>query len=69
MFRDGDYNLTLNVCFGVMVHGEVCDLQVYNAGVWVSVNWTCVMQGKTKPSLGNERRFVLEVCDGTLLCV
>ena len=22
------------------------------------------MQGKLKPSLGNERRFVLEVCDG-----
>ena len=22
------------------------------------------MQDKTKPSLGNERRFVLEVCDG-----
>ena len=39
-------NLTPNVLFGLMVHGEVRVLQVYNAGLWVSVNWTYVMLGK-----------------------
>lgn len=33
---------------------QVCGSRLY---------WTYVLQGKTKPSLGNERRFVLEVCD------
>ena len=56
-------NITQNVLFGLMVHGEGCYLWVYNAGVWDSMNWTCAMQGKTKPSLGNEKRSVLEVCD------
>ena len=48
-----------------MVHGEVCYLRVYNAGVWDSMNWTCAMQGKTKPSLGNERRLELRLVKGS----
>ena len=39
-------NLTPNVLFGLMVYGGARSLQVYNAGLWVSVNWTCVLQGK-----------------------
>ena len=48
------------------MHGEGCDLWVYNAVVWDGMNWTYVLQGKTKPSLGNERRLVMEVYDGRL---
>ena len=58
------YSLTHNVVFGRRVHGQAHDLQVYNARLWDSMNWSCVMQGKTKPSLEIERRFVKEICDG-----
>ena len=57
-------NTTQNVLFGLMVYGEGCHLWVYNTGLWDSGNWTCVLQDKTNPSLGNERRFMMEVCDG-----
>ena len=34
-----------------MVYGETRDLQVYNAGLWVSLNWTYVLQVKqNRPS-------------------
>ena len=33
-----------------MVYGEVRAVKVYNAGLWDSMYWTCILHGKTKPS-------------------